>query len=278
MNKPEIALQMGMVRRCVLENGIPQALLYTAQSGIRKVSLPSCPLEGNVEEIVRAEQDTGVSIIALETVWGTEKEYSYDLDLQKEELRIVDIAKRLGVEYLRIARMPEAFLDGPEAILSICREWNQLSGRLKKQGLKLAYQCHNEEFEKFNGRFILDYILEYTDDLAIELDTFWVHMGGQFADEWIRKTAGRNDLLDVQDIRIQTPKGSHLVRSLLLDDSVRFAEVGEGNLEFDKIIKEACKSGVKYICVCQEETYDHTPFESVGNNVKALHEMLEQKI
>jgi len=265
------ALHLGMVRRHLKEQGIAQTLLYVKQSGIRQVLLPVCPAgEEELRAARAASEQTGVSILGIEAVYGSAKRFPGDLDLASEAEQAVAAVKEVGGSYLCIAEMPDAFLAGETEIRRVCGEWNTLGKRLSEAGIQLVYQVHNEEFEKVGDRYILDVVLEAADLVKLGLDTFWVHMGGQFTDQWLAKTAGRCEFLNVQDILVQTPKGSHLVRSLLLDDSVKTAEVTTGNLNFPRILQAAEDAGVPYLCINQEQTYAHTPFESVGNNVKYL--------
>ena len=45
---------------------------------------------------------------------------------------------------------------------------------------------------------------------------------------------------------------------------VQFAEVGEGNLEWEPIIEQALASGAEHLLVEQDDTYGRDPFEALA--------------
>ena len=58
----------------------------------------------------------------------------------------------------------------------------------------------------------------------------------------------------------------------IYDGQPIFMEVGEGNLNFSRIIKEAKKAGVKWYIV-EQDLYQRDPFDSVKigfNHLKAM--------
>ena len=50
----------------------------------------------------------------------------------------------------------------------------------------------------------------------------------------------------------------------------RFSEVGEGNLNWNAILKQAERSGVEYLLVEQDNCYGRDPFESLATSYKNL--------
>jgi len=113
-------------------------------------------------------------------------------------------------------------------------DMNQCANQLKPLGLSFGYHNHKIEFQKVEGRRILDILIEDTDPLVtFELDTFWVQYGGADPAHYIRKVAGRIPLLHLKDLTI-------------IEDQVIIAEVGEGNLNWEEIIKAARSSGVEW--------------------------------
>ena len=97
--------------------------------------------------------------------------------------------------------------------------------------------------------------------LKAELDTYWVQAGGGDPVAWIRKCAGREPLLHLKDMCV-TPSREQ-----------RFAEIGEGNLNWPDILKAAEQGGVEYYLVEQDQCYERTPLESLAiscRNLKAM--------
>ena len=53
----------------------------------------------------------------------------------------------------------------------------------------------------------------------------------------------------------------------------RYAEIGEGNMNFEAILKAAAESGVEYLLVEQDDSYDRDPFESLAISFNNLRDM-----
>ena len=61
-----------------------------------------------------------------------------------------------------------------------CEFFNKVGKECHDEGFTFLYHNHNHEFRTFNGKSILDHIVENTDPdhLSLELDTFWVMRAG----------------------------------------------------------------------------------------------------
>lgn len=131
---------------------------------------------------------------------------------------------------------------------------------LKPLGLSFGYHNHKIEFQKVEGRRIQDILIEETDPaVTFEIDTFWVQFGGADPAAYIKKVAGRIPLLHLKDLTI-------------IDDEVKMAEVGEGNLNWPAILAAAKEAGVEWYIV-EQDTCQRDPFESIEISLKNLKAM-----
>jgi len=123
---------------------------------------------------------------------------------------------------------------------------NRLGKRLKKRGLKYVYHNHNFEFERFGDVCGQDILFEYTDPeyVNFQLDTFWIAFAGLDPVEYIKKFAGRCPVMHLKDMTDDEDK-----------KQAPFAPVGEGVLDFEKIILTALECGVKEFLVEQDVKY-----------------------
>ena len=55
-----------------------------------------------------------------------------------------------------------------------------------------------------------------------------------------------------------------------MDDEGKFAPVGEGTIDFKRILAEKEKSGMQYYFVEQDQTFDTTPLEAIKISHKGL--------
>ncbi|MCK4324554.1 MAG: sugar phosphate isomerase/epimerase, partial [Armatimonadetes bacterium] len=133
--------------------------------------------------------------------------------------------------------------------------------RLKSLGLNYGYHNHSHEFEKFGERTAMAILFGESDPdcVSAELDTYWVQHGGASPVVWIKKLADRLPLLHLKDMAMRG-------REQL------YAEVGEGNLDWEGIIAAAQDAGVKWYIV-EQDTCQRDPFESLAISFNNLKEM-----
>lgn len=79
-----------------------------------------------------------------------------------------------------------------EDCLKLAAGLNEVGARLKAAGITLCYHNHALEFEKFNGRTVLDilYSASTAENLKGEPDTYWVQQGGANPVTWIKNFPG----------------------------------------------------------------------------------------
>ncbi len=151
-----------------------------------------------------------------------------------------------------LSMMPEAYAqEGREGFQRFIDETIPLCEKVHAAGLTISYHNHNYEFTRFDGRLALDWIFESTaaHHLDLEIDTYWIQMGGGNPVAWIRKVAGRMNSVHLKDFTVEmwTPI---------------FAEVGQGNLNWSEIIPACHEAGVEFFVVEQDECR-RDPFESL---------------
>jgi sugar phosphate isomerase/epimerase len=135
---------------------------------------------------------------------------------------------------------------------------NVLGKKCQAAGLQLLY--HNHDFELIrneNSVIILDYLLENTDPKYVnfQMDLFWVSKAGVDPIDYFNKYPGRFLIWHVKD----------------MDDKGRFAPVGEGKINFKRILAQKERSGMKYYMVEQDMTFDGLkPLEAIKISHKGL--------
>ncbi len=135
---------------------------------------------------------------------------------------------------------------------------NVLGKKCHAAGLQLLY--HNHDFELIrneNNVIILDYLLENTDPKYVnfQMDLFWVSKAGVDPIDYFNKYPGRFLIWHVKD----------------MDDKGRFAPVGEGKINFKRILAQKERSGMKYYMVEQDMTFDGLkPLEAIKISHKGL--------
>lgn len=166
-------------------------------------------------------------------------------------------------KYVGLGGMPLANRSSKEGYVAFAKEASEIGRKLKHAGLQFFYHNHSFEFAKFDGKTGMEILMEETDPEAFGflLDLYWVQAGGADPIEWIHKLKGRMKLVHLKDFAVMS------------DMEQRFAEIGEGNMNYSQILK-ACQSvGVEWAPVEQDECYGRDPFECLAtsfNNLKKL--------
>lgn len=164
---------------------------------------------------------------------------------------VVEILDAYGCEYTAYP--------APNMPLTTREEVNALAGRLNaagkvlRDGAKtLCYHNHHIEFRRVDGRTILKALLEKTDPelVCFEPDTYWVQYGGGDPVAWCQLLKGRMPLLHLKDYR------------LTADLVPEFAEIGHGNLDWQRIVEAAEASGCRWFIV-EQDICPGDPFDSL---------------
>lgn len=206
------------------------------------------------KELRKIADDNGVEICATHT--GFDR-------MRDETQAVIDDHHILGCKYPAIGGLPQPYREaGEPGYKKFAQEATEVGRKFAAAGLTFGYHNHNFEFQKFGNRTALQLILEETDPQAVqlEIDVYWVQAGGADPAEWIRKAKGRIDLIHVKDMAIEGREQ-------------KFAEVGEGNLNWAAILEAGRESGTRWYIVEQDRTYDRDPFDSLKisfNNLKAM--------
>ncbi|MEJ1222520.1 sugar phosphate isomerase/epimerase family protein [Sediminicola sp. 1XM1-17] len=126
-----------------------------------------------------------------------------------------------------------------------------LGKKCQKAGLKLLYHNHDFEFMKDeDGIVTMDYLLENTDPeyVNFQMDLYWVTKAGADPIAYFERYPGRFIIWHVKD----------------MDKEGRFAPVGDGTIDFARILAEKELSGMKYYMVEQDRTFDGLqPLEAI---------------
>ena len=185
--------------------------------------------------------------------------------------KMVDDAKALDCDMMRIGMMPMNASGDVNKCLDFAKQAEEYCLKLKEEGIDLYYHNHHMEFIKVNGKYLLDLLRENAPHMGFELDTHWIHRGGENPVEFIKKYAGSVRLLHLKDYRIgnvnmpdmTAPDAMMKFMNAFFNEPVQFAELGQGTLPLKACIEAGLAGGAEYFLVEQDATYGRDPFESL---------------
>ena len=197
---------------------------------------------------------------------GMPGEYLCNEDDYKKYL---DDARTLNVDMFRIGMMPMNAIGNVQKCIDFAKQAEEYALKLKEDGIDLYYHNHHMEFIKVDGKYLLDLLRENAPHMGFELDTHWIHRGGENPVEFIKKYAGSVRLLHLKDYKIANVEMPDMSKGLdmkafsnaFFAQPVRFAELGAGSLPLKACIEAGLAGGAEYFLIEQDDSYGRDPFE-----------------
>ncbi len=165
----------------------------------------------------------------------------------------------MGCKYIGIGSNPRGFT--PEALEAMASELKPVLPAIMASGHKFMYHNHHYEYARFGDKTFMDLLCEtFTpDECGITLDTYWVQAGGADPAWWLRHLDGRVNCIHYKDMVFSAE-----------DKKVRIAAVGEGNMNYDEILRASVDAHVEYAFVEQDNCYGEDPFDCLKRSYDYL--------
>lgn len=119
----------------------------------------------------------------------------------EEIAAIFDAARELGIQTVIDPHAPDELWTTAEGIEGIAGQLNRAAKLAAERGLRVGYHNHAHEFEnKVDGQNGLEYLASKLDpEVVIELDTYWVAVGGENPVDVLGRLGDRVVALHVKD-------------------------------------------------------------------------------
>lgn len=171
--------------------------------------------------------------------------------------RVLSDAAAVGHRYVVVASVPSSARASLEDWRRIAADFNRAGEAARSAGLQFCYHNHAFEFEPLEGRVPFDFLLEETDPglVRVELDLYWTVRGGRDPLDFFVRWPGRFPLVHVKDMDA-TPRRF-------------FADLGQGTIDFPRILGRSAQAGIRHYFYEQDET-PGPPFESAERAYRYL--------
>ncbi len=201
-------------------------------------------------EIVQLCRDNDLTICATHEPGDT---------ILNQPQMVVDRLQKLGCRITAYPYPNGINLGTLETVKEFCRRLNAAGKVLHEAGQTLCYHNHHHEFQRIGGKPVLEILYAETDPryLQGEPDTYWVQHGGGDPVAWCTRLKGRLPILHLKDYTVTT------------DSKVTYAEIGNGNLNWEKILAAADAAGCQWYVVEQDEC-PGDPFDSLRQSFDYL--------
>lgn len=201
-------------------------------------------------------------------------------DILEDPEKWIKFIKTLGLKYFAMPWMGLDQHKGSDAFEQTVGDFKKVGKILKDNGIQFLYHNHSHEFNRVDGKFVLEWLLEEVgEDLMPEIDVCWVHFAGYKPEEYILKYENRLPVLHMKDFAC-TKLGIGPVYTDEAADAPKYPDMKEVGFEFHPVgsgvqdvpaILKACeKVGTEYIIVEDERNDNFTPLEAVRKSREYL--------
>lgn len=152
-----------------------------------------------------------------------------------------------GCKNIGLGAMPVDVIVDEAKCKETIAKLNEAGKRMQEKGFKFFYHNHHIEFYKHNGQTVFDYMLENAPYINFTADTYWLQFGGVNVIEYLEKLKGRIECVHLKDYGIFKKDNWF---------EPKFTSVGDGTIDFKKIVPKLKEWGVKYFLVEQDNAAD----------------------
>ena len=230
---------------------LKKALKRVAAIGCRAVQISGFgPIDP--KDVAALVEENGLTVAATHMAWSR---------FLNDREAVIREHKLWKCEHPAVGSLPKEYhnLDG---LRRFVRELKPVLDDLEKEGLDFSYHNHSHELARWEGKTWMQRLLDEADPrLKWEVDVYWIQHGGGDPALWLRKLSGRMPLLHIKDMAV-TPEREQ-----------RFAAIGEGNMNFDPILREARSAGVRWYLIEQDQSYGKDPIDELAVSLRACRAM-----
>ena len=171
---------------------------------------------------------------------------------------------RIGCSYIGLGSMPQELLLDSVKLKETVAALDDAGARMEKAGFRFFYHHHHFEFFRMeDGETVFDYILKNAPHIHITIDTYWLQYGGVDIFDMIDRARGRIECIHLKDYAIACKQGERP------SFEPRIAPVGDGNIDFARVIRHAQAAGCQYYLVEQDNAADMP--DTLGEVARSAH-------
>lgn len=171
----------------------------------------------------------------------------------------------LGCDTLIVPYDARAF--DPQQVENVVRDLNHLSAKLVKEGIKVGYHNHAQEFDAYEQTTFWDYIATHTNqNVVLQQDVGWTTYAGKDPVEYVRRYPGRTYT-------------THYKVKLADNVQGKLPLIGQDTIDWPGLIEANIAVGGTHWLVVEQEEYPNnlTPLEAVKISKQGLDSYLQAR-
>lgn len=232
-----------------------------------------CQTEADLEQTLRKVSEIGYQTVQLSAInweipaktvktlcdrYGLKAVCTHlPLDFYENKMDwVIDYHLTVGAKTAGLGWLSQQYRSDLDTLKRTVGMMNGFDRKLREAGLRFGYHNHMFEFVKYDGKMMMDWLIdEGTFDFIP--DTCWIAGAGLNPCDVIRKMGKRASVIHFKDLKATQ------------ENKIEPAEIGRGNLDWDALIP-AC-SGAESV-VIEQDTCPGDPFESLKISYRYLKE------
>lgn len=207
-------------------------------------------------------------------------------EIKADPAGVADFYAKIGVKFITVPWLGEEYRPGREGYGEFCETVRKAAECAGKHGIRICYHNHDFEFEKLDGKYLLDIIYSDLgpDVLQTQIDTCWAAVGMGDPAGYVKKYAGRAPTVHLKDYageksdRMYALIGKDDVNDTSETDSqtFEFRPVGSGKQDFKAILEAAEAAGSGWLIVEQDNaSMGKTSMECAEMSMKYLEGLMK---
>ncbi len=196
--------------------------------------------------------DNGLKCIATHRSWES---------LAEQTESEIAFHQTLGCDYVAIGSVPPSYEKTVAAYQQFLKDAKPVVERLNAAGLRFGLHNHSFEFyrEERHGKTLLDVLIDESPaSFTFEFDLYWLEHAGANCVRFVERCAGRIPVIHLKDKEVAEPS-----------NETRMAPIGEGNMDWERILPACEAAGVDWYAVEQDICY-RDPFDCLKSSYDFL--------
>ena len=191
------------------------------------------------------------------------------LDLEERTSEIIAQSDLFGTDFIRMDSIPGGLSGTAAGYKMFAHYLNEVGAAYKSAGKTLLYHFHAFEFIGLGSTTGIEILLSETDPEILQIipDTHWIQSGGRDPERFLEKYRDRYQYMHAKDFAIGKMGATWEARP------IKFAPVGEGNLDWNGILSACRSNNVLSYAIEQDDCYGRDPFDCVKSSFDFMMKM-----
>ncbi len=175
--------------------------------------------------------------------------------------KTIEFNRIIGNKFLIVPSLDQKKHTTKAAWLETAKVFNELAGKVKKEGMQVGYHAHRWDFTPIEGEVPWDILFGNTSkEVIMQIDTGNTMQGGADPVAYLKKYPGRATTIHLKEFSAKNPK----------------ALIGEGGVKWKDVFAICESTGGTQWYIIEEESGAYPPLETAETSLKNYRKLRSQ--